>query len=153
MTTLFICMAPGTVAIDMENETVIRVRFIKEPSEHHVSEDSPPQQEVIRQLTSYFSGELRQFTCLVRLTGTPFQLSVYQALMNVPAGAVVSYRKLAQMAHHPFAWRAVGTTLKHNPLPIFIPCHRVIPKAGTLGSYQGGADWKRWLLALEGIHL
>ena len=81
---------------------------------------------------------------------TPFQLKVYAALREVPAGKTVTYGELAKRAGYPGAARAVGTAMKKNRLPIVIPCHRVVPASGGLGEYSAGVKWKRWLLEHEG---
>ncbi|MFH0985081.1 MAG: methylated-DNA--[protein]-cysteine S-methyltransferase [Candidatus Omnitrophota bacterium] len=80
---------------------------------------------------------------------TEFERNVYRALQRVPAGTVITYGSLAKRAGHPGAARAVGTAMRKNPLPIVIPCHRVIPSKGGLGAYSAGTKWKRTLLEHE----
>lgn len=106
------------------------------------------------QLEAYFSGRRRGWAPweidVAALGFTPFQADVYNALLTVPAGSTVSYGRLAEMAGHPGAARAVGTAMARNPLPVLIPCHRVVKGDGDLGQYgSGGPEWKARLLALE----
>lgn len=82
--------------------------------------------------------------------GTPFQRAVWQALRQLPYGTVCTYRELAQKIGRPLAARAVGAACGANPLPLFIPCHRVVAAHGHLGGYSGGTAWKKRLLHAEG---
>ncbi|MDD4354739.1 MAG: methylated-DNA--[protein]-cysteine S-methyltransferase [Candidatus Izemoplasmatales bacterium] len=149
--TIGYCQAtPGTIAIRMEDGEVIGIDFVREPFPDIQYEANLDLKEVFRQLQAYFSGEKIRFTVPIRLRGTLFQLDIYRILQDIPYGQVVSYQELANRADHPRSWRAVGSALKHNPLPILLPCHRVIHQNGTIGAYQGGTNWKRWLLTLEG---
>jgi methylated-DNA-[protein]-cysteine S-methyltransferase len=112
-------------------------------------EDSAPFTEVIRQLQAYFSGERIDFMLSLAPRGTPFQLSVWQALQQIPYGATVSYGELARHIGRPKAVRAVGAANGANPIPIIIPCHRVIGSNGKLTGFGGGLPTKAALLALE----
>lgn len=105
--------------------------------------------EASRQLTAYFAGHLRAFDLPLGPAGTPFQLEVWQALQTIPYGETWSYRDLARRINRPAAVRAVGAANGQNPLPIVIPCHRVIGSDGKLVGFGGGLDMKRALLALE----
>lgn len=89
----------------------------------------------------------------IRTIGTPFQEAVWQALLEIPCGAVQTYSDIAAKINHPKAVRAVGTAIGANPVSILIPCHRVLPKAGGVGQYYWGADMKSALLKLEGASL
>jgi methylated-DNA-[protein]-cysteine S-methyltransferase len=108
--------------------------------------------KAIRQLDLYFQGRLRQFSLKLAPRGTPFQLSVLRALQDVPYGATISYGDLAQRIGRPKASRAVGGANARNPLPIVIPCHRVIGSNGSLVGFGGGLEIKRKLLDLERTH-
>ncbi len=108
--------------------------------------------EPIRQLDLYFQGRLKQFTLKLAPQGTPFQLSVLRALQEVPYGETISYRDLAQRIGRPKASRAVGAANARNPLPIVIPCHRVIGSDGSLVGFGGGLEVKKKLLDLEKAH-
>ena len=108
--------------------------------------------EPIRQLDLYFEGRLKQFTLELAPQGTPFQLSVLRALKEVPYGETISYGELALRIGKPNASRAVGAANARNPLPIVIPCHRVIGSDGSLVGFGGGLDIKQKLLDLERTH-
>jgi methylated-DNA-[protein]-cysteine S-methyltransferase len=106
--------------------------------------------EVSRQLTAYFGGELTDFKVPLHAHGTPFQQRVWEALTRIPYGVTTSYGTLAAELGDPRATRAVGLANGRNPIPIIIPCHRVIGADGSLTGYGGGMHRKQWLLALEG---
>ncbi len=114
-------------------------------------EDPRPFKEPIRQLRAYFKGELRGFDLPLRPTGTPFQLRVWRELQTIPYGETTSYGKLAARLGQPHAARAVGLANGTNPIPIIIPCHRVIGSDGSLTGYGGGLRIKEKLLALEAV--
>lgn len=105
--------------------------------------------EARTQLSSYFAGELRAFDLDLIPVGSPFQLAVWQALKAIPYGATMSYGELAGRIGHPSASRAVGAANGANPIPIIVPCHRVIGASGALTGFGGGIETKRWLLAHE----
>jgi methylated-DNA-[protein]-cysteine S-methyltransferase len=105
--------------------------------------------ETIRQLRAYFSGELERFSLPLAPEGTPFQLEVWSHLCDIPYGETISYGELARRIGHPRASRAVGLANGTNPIPIVIPCHRVIGSNGKLTGYGGGLPIKEKLLALE----
>jgi methylated-DNA-[protein]-cysteine S-methyltransferase len=115
-------------------------------------EDQPYLGEAILQLDLYFQGRLKQFALKLTPQGTPFQLDVLRALQEVPYGETISYGELAQRIGRPKASRAVGAANARNPLPIVIPCHRVIGSNGSLVGFGGGLEIKRKLLDLETIH-
>lgn len=101
------------------------------------------------QLNAYFRGDLRDFTLPLDLRGTPFQLSCWEALRQIPYGRTCSYAELAQQVGSPRAFRAVGQANHNNPVAIVVPCHRVIGANGTLTGYGGGLSVKQALLRLE----
>jgi methylated-DNA-[protein]-cysteine S-methyltransferase len=105
------------------------------------------------QLTEYFAGARRDFDLPLAPSGTPFQQRVWEALRAIPFGTVRTYGDVARDIGQPHAMRAVGQANGRNPLPIVIPCHRVIAGDGTIGGYSGGLHVKHRLLALEGIEL
>lgn len=104
---------------------------------------------VVRQLQEYFSGERREFDIVLAPAGTPFQLAVWNALRTIPYGETRSYGEVAKLVGRPAAVRAVGAANGANPLPIVVPCHRVIGSNGSLTGFGGGLDLKRRLLELE----
>lgn len=105
--------------------------------------------EVSRQLDAYFAGELHRFDLALAPAGTPFQLRVWQALLEIPYGATCTYGALASRLGRPDRARAVGAANGRNPISIVIPCHRVIGTGGDLVGYGGGLPRKAALLALE----
>ena len=102
-----------------------------------------------RELAEYFRGARRDFTVPLAPMGTPFQLRVWRALLDIPYGETTSYGELARRLGQPTASRAVGLANGSNPLPVIIPCHRVIGANGSLTGYGGGLPIKQRLLALE----
>ena len=107
--------------------------------------------QLAAELTAYLEGQLRAFTVPVDLQGTPFQLDVWHALQRIGYGQVRSYAALAAEIGRPRAVRAVGAANGANPVPIVVPCHRVIGSNGTLTGYAGGLGLKGRILRLEGI--
>ena len=105
------------------------------------------------QLTEYFAGKRREFDLQLAPRGTPFQQRVWRALRAIPFGVVRTYGDVARDIGQPKAVRAVGQANGRNPLPIVVPCHRVIAGDGTIGGYSGGLNVKHRLLALEGVEL
>jgi methylated-DNA-[protein]-cysteine S-methyltransferase len=112
-------------------------------------EDVEPLRETIRQLRAYFAGELESFDLKLAPQGTAFQLSVWNQLCEIPYGETISYGELARRVGNPNASRAVGLANGSNPIPIVIPCHRVIGSNGKLTGYGGGLPIKEKLLGLE----
>ncbi len=105
------------------------------------------------ELKAYFTGELKQFSVQVNPHGTPFQKLIWKEVMAIPYGQVCSYQDVANNINNPAACRAVGRANSQNPIPIVIPCHRVIGKSGKLTGYAGGLDRKQTLLENEGIDI
>lgn len=106
-------------------------------------------QEVKRQLAAYFDGRLTAFDVAREPDGTEFQRTVWRALETIPHGETISYKQLAQKINNPKACRAVGLANGRNPIPIIIPCHRVIGTDGSLTGFGGGLKRKQQLLDLE----
>lgn len=102
------------------------------------------------ELAEYFAGKRRRFTIPLSPAGTDFQRWVWAALKSIPYGETITYGALAARIGNPRACRAVGMANNRNPIPIFIPCHRVVGADGSLTGYAGGLDAKRLLLELEG---
>jgi methylated-DNA-[protein]-cysteine S-methyltransferase len=105
-----------------------------------------------QQLTEYFAGERREFDLPLKLDGTEFQMSVLRALQQIPYGETTSYAEIAERVGRPKAVRAVGAANGRNPIPIIVPCHRVIGSHGDLTGFGGGLDTKEALLRLEAEH-
>lgn len=109
--------------------------------------------EVMNQLQQYFNGERYEFDLPLAPEGTSFQLEVWRALEKIPYGETISYLDLAKRIGKPAAVRAVGAANGANPLPIVIPCHRVIGHNGKLTGYGGGLEKKQYLLSMESLYL
>lgn len=105
--------------------------------------------EAADQLNGYFSGKRRTFDLPLSYDGSEFRVSVLDALREIPYGEIRTYAEVAEAVGSPRAYRAVGTACAENPLPIIIPCHRVVPSSGGVGSYTGGSAMKRRLLDFE----
>ena len=108
-----------------------------------------PLENARTQLTEYFSGQRKDFDLPLKLNGTEFQVSVLEALLEIPYGETTSYGAIAKQIGRPKAVRAVGAANGRNPIPIIVPCHRVIGSSGDLTGFGGGLDTKEALLRLE----
>jgi len=105
---------------------------------------------VKKELTEYFRNERKEFSCSIEfLEGTVFERKVWNTLKEIPYGETRSYKWLAERLGRPKAARAVGNALGKNPIPIIVPCHRIVESGGGLGGYTGGVDVKRRLLGIE----
>lgn len=104
---------------------------------------------IAHEIKNYFEGKLQSFETPLQLTGSPFQKSVWQALLKIPPGETRSYLDIAKLINKPTACRAVATAIGSNQHAIIIPCHRVINSNGRLGGYAGGIERKQWLLDHE----
>jgi len=127
-----------------------RGKGAKVPESHWQRSDAPFR-DAIRQLREYFRGRRTAFDLTLNPKGTPFQLKVWRALAQIPYGATRSYAQIARRVGRPRAVRAVGLANGRNPLPIIVPCHRVIGSGGQLVGYGGGLTIKQALLQLEGV--
>jgi O-6-methylguanine DNA methyltransferase len=121
-------------------------------SEDEIVEDKKKNSEVIKQLNEYFVGKRTKFDLSLDLIGTKFQLKVWNEVYKTPFGTVVSYKQIARRLHTQ-GYRLIGATIGRNPVPIIIPCHRVIGSNNKLVGYAGGIKLKEYLLRLEGIIL
>ncbi|WP_300616586.1 methylated-DNA--[protein]-cysteine S-methyltransferase [Dokdonella sp.] len=106
----------------------------------------------IGQLEAYFAGDLKAFDLALAADGTPFRHKVWDELLRIPYGETISYGELARRIRQPSASRAVGLANGANPLPIVVPCHRVIGSSGKLTGFGGGLPTKQWLLEHERRH-
>jgi methylated-DNA-[protein]-cysteine S-methyltransferase len=142
----------GVCKISVPKEN--RKDFIDWLKEHfdaeQVTDNRARNRDVIDQLTRYFNGKLAKFTCPIDLVGTPFQIRVWKELMKIPYGSTITYKHLARRVSAPHATQAVGRANGANPLPIIIPCHRVLGSNGALVGYSCGVKTKEFLLRLEG---
>lgn len=143
----------GPLRLTGESGALHEILFLasdrERPAEAAGEEEARLLEEARRQLGLYFAGRLRAFALPLAPRGTDFQLLVWRALADIPFGETISYGELARRIGRPGAARAVGAANGQNPLPIVLPCHRVIGADGGLTGYGGGLDRKRALLELE----
>lgn len=144
----------GSILIAGDTEAIRRIAFPKngkpvrpEPGWEHSARG--PVGEAIRQLREYFAGRRTGFDLPLAPEGTPFQRAVWRQVQEIPYGGTISYGELARRVGNPKASRAVGSANGANPIPIVIPCHRVIGADGKLGGFGGGLPVKQALLELE----
>ena len=143
----------GKLTLESDGEALTRIRLPAEEwsPDLGVKRVRKPRlfTEAARQLGAYFRGESKEFDLALHPAGTPFQKKVWSLLREIPAGTTITYAELAERTGNPRAHRAVGAANGKNPLPIIIPCHRVIGSNGRLTGYAGGLEAKRRLLELE----
>lgn len=143
----------GTLCLAADDAGLREICFEHEQrprADEHWLRDAPRLAAARRQLAEYFAGQRREFSLPLHPQGTPFQQMVWRELTRIPFGAAISYAELARRIGKPAATRAVGAANGRNPLPVVVPCHRVIGADGSLTGYSGGLWIKRRLLALEG---
>lgn len=142
----------GKIAIAENNGKITNLYFTcdKLPQDLQVYE-TPILKEAAMQLKSYLAGSLTEFSLLLEPEGTAFMKQVWSNLCEIPYGKTESYKGLAAKISRPNAARAVGLANNRNPIPIFIPCHRVIGADGSLIGYRGGIEIKKRLLDMEKI--
>jgi methylated-DNA-[protein]-cysteine S-methyltransferase len=121
----------------------------RELGEMRNDERHPVLVDTERQLSEYFAGKRREFSLRLDMRGTPFQKDVWEALLAIPYGETTSYGEIAKRIGRPSASRAVGAANGANPIPIVVPCHRVIGSTGKLTGFGGGLDVKEKLLGIE----
>jgi len=142
--------AIGRVAIAEEDGRIVRVHL-----PNRVPRTSPRDaktdllREAFRQLDEYLAGERTRFDLPLFPRGTPFQRAVWRELLKIPYGRVATYKDVAVAVGSPRGFRAVGQANHRNPIPIFIPCHRVVATGGGLGGFGGGLALKETLLGIE----
>lgn len=153
----------GTLHIGSLQDSIIYVAFDSRSNQNmmidylqkycpnlQIVPDRGHHEKVHRELIRYFEGSGKRFTVKTHLFGTEFQLQVWTALRTIPYGSTTTYKTVSEMIGNPNATRAVGGAVGRNPIPILIPCHRVIGENGSLVGFGGGIDRKRKLLRLEG---
>lgn len=137
----------GPITIVEQNGKIIEIRFGKEYRE--IQKETIVIQQASKQLEEYFAGRRKKFTVEIEAKGTAFQQQVWEALRQIPYGETRTYGQIAQKIGNVNASRAVGMANNKNPIPIIIPCHRVIGSNGKLIGYAGGLDIKEKLLEIE----
>ncbi len=118
----------------------LHARIVPDDAQHRIA---------LEQIHAYLQGSLRRFTATLDLRGTPFQKAVWDRIGSIPYGKTTSYHEIAEAIGHPRATRAVGQATGANPVPIVVPCHRVVGASGELVGYGGGLPLKERLLGLE----
>jgi len=139
----------GNLLLIADEEGLLRIEFPPASPPDEVSLDEERLMPVIRQIGEFFAGRRKTFDVRIALRGTAFQLEVWRALLCIPYGETRSYAEIAKSIGRPTATRAVGAANGANPVPIIVPCHRVIGSNGSLTGFGGGIDVKRWLLNFE----
>ena len=140
----------GRLALCADGDGLCMLRFAATGKE---MDAAPVLLQAERELKEYFAGRRTAFSVPLSMHGTPFQMEVWAALRAIPYGETRSYAALAAQIGRPGACRAVGMANHVNPLPILVPCHRVVGADGHLTGYAGGLDVKKYLLELEGVHV
>lgn len=123
------------------------------PSANNANDENDANDEIIAQaieeITEYLEGKRKEFSVNIRVEGTEFRIKVWEELRRIPYGKTITYAELARRIGRPKAYRAVANACGANPLPIIIPCHRVVASGGKPGGYTGGLDIKQTLLEIE----
>jgi methylated-DNA-[protein]-cysteine S-methyltransferase len=139
----------GELVIESDGNKIIAANFLKDSKQKEFP--TPVIQQCIEELNEYFFKGRKFFSVELDLRGSDFQKKVWNALLNIPFGKTVSYSDVAIAMGDLKSVRAVGLANGQNPIPIIVPCHRVIGKDGNLVGYGGGLDKKEWLLRHEGV--
>ena len=145
----------GLIKIIETGGFLIKAYFVEQNSESEnshskiIKNSNNLLKEACKQLDEYFEGKRYKFDLALKPNGTDFQRSAWESLLRIPYGETRNYRQQAESIFNPKAMRAVGQANARNPIPIIIPCHRVIGKKGFLTGYSGGLDRKTRLLAME----
>lgn len=141
----------GWLCISSNEKTILSVEFVAQKERHEISDKQLPVvlKLAVKQLEEYFIGERLKFDLPLSLEGTPFQKSVWQSLQEIPFGETYSYQELAKKIGNEKSCRAVGNANNKNPIPIIIPCHRVIGKSGRPRGFAPGVSYQEWLLNHE----
>jgi methylated-DNA-[protein]-cysteine S-methyltransferase len=146
-----IWVASDTTGVCLLSFGVNEERFLEELAAGfpHARPDRVFNRGVLQEIRDYFAGKVACFSSPLHPQGSPFDMRVWQALQRIPIGETRSYEEIACAIGNPRACRAVGSANGRNPIPLLIPCHRVIRKDGSLGGFGGGTEIKEWLLRFE----
>ncbi|MGQ9777907.1 MAG: methylated-DNA--[protein]-cysteine S-methyltransferase [Thermodesulfobacteriota bacterium] len=142
----------GVYAVDFLTSERSFLRELRKRFKGQILKDHRKNREVMNQLKKYLSGQLKDFDCALDLRGTRFEKKVWSFLRKIPYGQTRSYKEVAEAIGYPKAFRAVGLANAHNPIPLIIPCHRVIESNGALGGFGHGKKVKKKLLYFETAH-
>jgi len=144
----------GTVSISEDGEGMITGVYLPCSNLPHMEDRTTDAlQDAAKQINEYLSGRRMEFDLDLKYDGSDFRSRVMEELNRIPYGETRTYRQIAEAIGYPNSMRAVGTACAENPLPILVPCHRVVPSSGGYGNYSGGVSMKRRLLNLEGVRL
>lgn len=141
-----LCMLQYADALDLEASLGTLITTLHATT---VATENAVLNDMRKQLTAYFDGRLQKFDVPLQMTGTPFQLQVWNTLLTIPYGKTCTYSEEAAAMDRPTATRAVGSANGRNHICIIVPCHRIIASDGSLGGYTGGLKRKEFLLDLE----
>jgi O-6-methylguanine DNA methyltransferase len=142
----------GVCRIDLHTTEKEFLTQLRKQIPGKIVKDEGLNKRVLTQLRKYLEGKLKKFDCPLDMEGTAFQKRVWSALKKIPYGKTRSYADVARIIGHPKAFRAVGNANGSNPVPIIVPCHRVIESNGGLGGYGSGIGLKERLLEFERSH-
>lgn len=146
----FVKDVPLYIGFDTENWVTDMEKYIvRHFGPQVLTESTTGPKSLLKQLDRYFSGKPEDFETDLLLHGTEFQIAVWKAVYAIPFGRTTTYASIAESVGRPSAVRAAGTAIGSNPLPLIIPCHRVVASNGGLAGFGGGLDRKRFLLELE----
>ncbi len=143
----------GVCMVDFLTSEKAFLKKLKELFPEGTIQDDRKNRGILLQLKRYAEGKQNRFDCRFDLRGTPFQKKVWSALAKIPYGETRSYQDIARVIGHPKAFRAVGNSNGRNPVPLIIPCHRVIESNGGLGGFGHGLKVKKQLLDFEKAHV
>lgn len=150
----FITSSIGNLKIVANGDEIIEISFCDNCKQIEISNNT--RSEILTrcadEISAYFRGEISKFSVKFKIEGSNFEKSVYEALLKIPYGEVLTYKQLATKINRPKAYRAIGNANAKNKIPIIIPCHRVVASNG-IGGYSGGLWRKNRLLKLEKANL
>lgn len=140
----------GKIGIEEKDGFIVKVHF---GSDAPFKDEDIKETDVIKkayvELNNYLKGDIKEFTIPLKVDGTEFMKEVWDGLLKIPYGKTLSYKELGEKIGRPKAARAIGLACNKNPIPIFIPCHRIVGSNGNLTGYLGGLNIKKKLLEIE----
>lgn len=139
----------GIIKITQDDKFITKIEYQTQNISNHYKISTPLLDRAISQLSDYFNNKRKYFDLPIKPKGTAFQLKVWNELQKIPYGETRTYKQIAENIGSPKAFRAVGNANNKNPIPIIIPCHRVVGSNGNLVGYAGGIHIKNFLLNLE----
>lgn len=139
----------GSLNITADNFYIRYISLGKYKNNNHILKESEIINNAFIQIDEYLNGSRKNFSLNFKYTGTLFQQKVWQSLLHIPYGQTISYKELAENVLSPKSYRAAGSACGKNPLPVIIPCHRVIHSNGNISNYAFGTEVKAYLLNLE----